>query len=193
MSWKPKILQSTDSNSRFGVLKNSELLSFQNVLNLLINSPEFTRFYHNFLVDCGFEAFFWEHPPVTGKTLDKPYECNLINSPFLAGKAPDRQTFSPYFQDDKQAVSFMNLGGDAELIAPCPPGNQPGFAHIGSFVRNAHGKQAEDFWKLTAGRMLACTGHQPKWLSTSGLGVFWLHARIDSRPKYYQTPEYKQF
>ena len=32
---------------------------------------------------------------------------------------------------------------------------------------------------------------QPKvWLSTSGLGVYWLHVRLDSRPKYYQFKEF---
>lgn len=28
------------------------------------------------------------------------------------------------------------------------------------------------------------------WLSTSGLGVYWLHFRIDARPKYYQYSEF---
>jgi hypothetical protein len=28
------------------------------------------------------------------------------------------------------------------------------------------------------------------WLSTSGLGVAWLHIRLDSTPKYYQHQPY---
>lgn len=33
----------------------------------------------------------------------------------------------------------------------------------------------------------------PRWLSTSGLGVSYLHVRIDSRPKYYSFDEYRNF
>ena len=29
------------------------------------------------------------------------------------------------------------------------------------------------------------------WLSTSGLGVYWLHVRLDSYPKYYTYRPYK--
>ena len=29
------------------------------------------------------------------------------------------------------------------------------------------------------------------WVSTSGLGVYWLHVRLDSYPKYYQHAPYK--
>eukprot|EP01034_Spumella_vulgaris_P037636 gene37636-46431_t len=30
------------------------------------------------------------------------------------------------------------------------------------------------------------------WLSTSGLGVSWLHVRVDTVPKYYNWKEYKK-
>lgn len=192
MNWKIQTLQSTDSSLRFSIANERGRLNFQQVLDLLENSPDFIQFYKSILIHPGYEAFFWEHPPVTHKTLDQLYECNLINSPILAGKNPDLQSFGKYFRDDKEVVSFMNLGGDAELIAPCPTQDYPGYAHIGEFLRNAPEKQIEKFWKLTAQRMINATGGKPKWLSTSGLGVFWLHVRIDSRPKYYQTDEYKR-
>jgi len=32
---------------------------------------------------------------------------------------------------------------------------------------------------------------RPTWLSTAGLGVYWLHLRLDSRPKYYRYQPYK--
>jgi hypothetical protein len=31
----------------------------------------------------------------------------------------------------------------------------------------------------------------PVWLSTSGMGVAWLHVRLDQRPKYYTYAPYK--
>lgn len=33
----------------------------------------------------------------------------------------------------------------------------------------------------------------PIWLSTSGLGVYWLHMRLDRRPKYYTYEPFKEF
>ena len=32
---------------------------------------------------------------------------------------------------------------------------------------------------------------QPRWLSTAGMGIPWVHVRIDSYPKYYRFPPYK--
>ena len=33
-------------------------------------------------------------------------------------------------------------------------------------------------------------GGKPVWLSTAGLGVGWLHVRLDDRPKYYRHAPY---
>ena len=39
--------------------------------------------------------------------------------------------------------------------------------------------------------MEARIGIQPIWLSTAGMGVPWLHVRLDSRPKYYAFGPYR--
>ena len=33
-------------------------------------------------------------------------------------------------------------------------------------------------------------GAMPTWLSTAGMGVSWLHVRLDSQPKYYGFAAY---
>lgn len=33
--------------------------------------------------------------------------------------------------------------------------------------------------------------YSPFWLSTAGMGVSWLHVRLDERPKYYRFQEYR--
>ena len=33
-------------------------------------------------------------------------------------------------------------------------------------------------------------GDMPLWVSTAGLGVSWLHVRLDARPKYYRHDAY---
>lgn len=177
---------------KFRVRENNAFISHKRFLSLLKGSLHFITVYNKVLSDCGFEAFFWENKPVTHANLFETYECSLVNSNTLAGVSPNLRAFGSYFTGEKQVVSFPNLGGDATLIAPCPVANPDVYTHIGKFVREAPEDQISEFWKATAGKMMRHLRDEPKWLSTSGLGVYWLHARIDSTPKYYQTEEYKQ-
>lgn len=189
--WKPFEIESTDKNLKFGILQDKSPLSNKDFLDLLKNSKKFRKFYNAFLADSGYDAFFWENKPLTNQTLKNDYECNIINSDFLAGQSPDSQTFSQYFDSNKHVVTFPNLGNDADLVVPCPEDQNKAYTHIGNFVRQANPDQIDDFWRITGDETLKSIGSKPKWLSTSGLGVFWLHVRIDTVPKYYQTKEYK--
>ena len=47
------------------------------------------------------------------------------------------------------------------------------------------------FWKEVAKKVKETMGPANIWLSTSGLGVYWLHVRLDTRPKYYQYAPYR--
>lgn len=190
--WKPFEIESTDKSLKFGILQDRSPLSNKDFLELLQDSQPFRKFYNAFLADSGFDAFFWENKPLTNQTLKNDYECNIINSDFLANRSPDPHTFNQYFDESKQVVTFPNLGNDAELIVPCPEVNDETYTHIGSFVRQATSNQIDEFWRITGIETLESIGSKPKWLSTSGLGVFWLHIRIDTIPKYYQTEEYKE-
>lgn len=191
--WNYLEVASNKNNIRFCINEDGSLISHSRFLKLLKNSEAFRNFYNGILAGIDFEAFLWENKPVTYKNSHKTYECSLVNSMFLTKKSPDHHTFSQYFDDNKNVVTFPNLGGDALLIAPCPHDRKTIYTHIGKFVRNADDKQRHDFWRTTAEKMLASIGREPKWLSTSGLGVFWLHIRIDTHPKYYKTKDYVKF
>lgn len=192
MKWTPYIIEKTSESRKFGIKEKSKPITQERFLCLLRESVEFIDFYNETLAASGYEAFFWENRPVTHNTLGDSYECSLINTQFLTNRTPDRQTFSQYFKTGKQVVSFPNRGGDAMLIVPCPDQEKPGYTHVGTFVRQAGEDQIVAFWKTVGEQTLKAIGQEPKWLSTSGLGVYWLHVRIDSRPKYYQTEEYKR-
>ena len=167
-------------------------MSHRQFLNSLANNREFVEWYNQYLTESDFEAFFWENKPVTEDNLDDTYECTLVKSSSLARVSPDSQTFQSYFSEMSDVVSFPNLGGDAQLVVPCPITEKSSYTQIGSFVRNAPEHQIINFWERTGSEMLSAITKQPRWLSTSGLGVYWLHVRIDSVPKYYQTDEYKR-
>lgn len=191
--WSVAVTKSSDQYSRFRILKNGICITHSDFLDLLKSSGRFREFYNHLLATCRFRGFFWENRPVSSSNLNQTYECAVINSRFLAGCKPDSHSFKQYFRNDKQVVTFQNLGNDACLIVPCPHVPHSAYSHIGPFTRHAPEAQIHDFWRTVALEMESRITDEPRWLSTSGLGVTWLHARIDSRPKYYQTEEYKVF
>ena len=93
----------------------------------------------------------------------------------------------------RSAVSiFANLGKDATLVVPSPISPDTAYTHIAAFVRHAPAEQVDALFMKLANEVIASHVHsEPRWISTSGLGVYWLHVRIDSRPKYYQHAPYK--
>jgi hypothetical protein len=190
--WKADEIGTSETNLKFQILENDATITNESFLQLLTENHDFRTFYNSYLIDSGFDAFFWENKPIANSNLNERYECNLINTDYLAGKNPDHLTFDSYFDTDKKVVSFPNLGNDAQLVAPCPVENKSNYTHIGTFIRNAPSDQIHELWKMPGQEMMNHIGDELRWLSTSGLGVFWLHMRIDSVPKYYQTSEYKK-
>ena len=66
------------------------------------------------------------------------------------------------------------------------------FAHLASFVRDGGASaQADRFLRATGEAVLERLGTRPLWVSTSGAGVYWLHLRLDSDPKYYTYSPYR--
>ena len=66
------------------------------------------------------------------------------------------------------------------------------FAHFASFVRDRGASaQADRFLRATGAAVLERLGTRPLWVSTSGVGGYWLHLRLDSDPKYYTYSPYR--
>ncbi|CBN75995.1 conserved unknown protein [Ectocarpus siliculosus] len=150
--------------------------------------------------EANFEAVFWESAPVTRTTTDKPYEYVLVDSPRLAAVTADGRPFAEHIASRKgtnDVVSFRNLRRDARLVVPCRGGQQPGanYAHLAAFLRTAPRDQVVQFFGAVGegleDEIASRADETPVWLSTSGLGVYWLHARLDSVPKYYTYAPFK--
>ena len=140
-----------------------------------------------------------------------PFEFAMIHKPALkrfAEAAPDRSAFDEHFRKcireydnngkglgDRNSnaptvCSFGNLGGDALLVSPLPQKeiSDDGYSHLAAFVRNAPTNQIAEFWALGASQYLIelkNSRNRKRWFSTNGMGVAWLHLRLDARPKYY--------
>lgn len=138
-------------------------------------------------------ALFWELPPLTRERLRQPFECVLVSSPALARLANDPVTFAGYFRDGCAVAVFDNLGGDATLVAPAahPAGAQ--YTHLAAFCRTAPERMLQRFWQQLARTAQQKIAAGPLWISTAGLGVGWLHARLDSQPKYYSHAPYRRW
>lgn len=148
------------------------------------------------LADSEHSAFFWETPPISAATVDRPFEFVLVDSPALARARPQPEPFETEIGDGRgtNAVrTFENLGGDAVLVVPCAAGPLESYTHLAAFVRLAPREQVHRLWRAVgaavAARLQSTT--ERIWVSTSGLGVHWVHVRIDSRPKYYNHAPYR--
>lgn len=181
------------SGLRFDLFRGRSPLSFRELFHLFENDADFTRWYAETLAGCGLAAFFWEHPPLTTETFDDEAEFVLIESSALAGLHSEPEPFASHFSShpDAEVVTFANPSGDALLVAPRPLGPLEAYCHLAVFVRNAPATQIQSLFKTAARAVHENLSRTPSWLSTSGLGVSWLHVRLDRRPKYYQFTPYK--
>ncbi|MEZ5961798.1 MAG: hypothetical protein R3C30_15450 [Hyphomonadaceae bacterium] len=170
--------------------------SRQEVLRLLQTDEPFVDAFSATLAAAPYAGIFWETPPLTADRLASSFECMVIPSDAVGRLVADARPFSEMIDAGRgthEVVARTNLGGDAELIVPCDSG-EGAYAHLVSFLRTAPRGQIRTLWRKTgevAERWMQASPQRPLWISTSGLGVSWLHVRIDARPKYYSHGPYR--
>lgn len=178
------------------ILKQNEQINFVQVIDGWKQDHNFREFYISLIANILFKAVFWETPPVSKSTLKQLYEFVLVDSVTLANIQPNPLPFQNQFNlaDDESVIAFPNLTGDSMLIVPCPGKLNDYYAHLAIFLRKASNQQCHQFFQKLAVELEKKLNNNDKflWLSTSGLGVSWLHARLDSLPKYYTFYPYKK-
>ncbi|MBT76915.1 MAG: hypothetical protein CL798_01845 [Chromatiales bacterium] len=190
-------LESLDNGQvqRLTFFTESKVLSCHDVCEYWQHDTEFGDFFSKILADMPFRAFFWEVCPISTASVAAPFECVVVNSPALSGVAADSGPFGSQLDrlhSPDGIATFENLGGDALLIAPCTGQGAGAYAHLAIFVRHAPLQLQRTFWARVGAALAASLAGNPVWLSTSGLGVYWLHARLDQYPKYYTYAPYRQ-
>ena len=179
---------------RVRVRRDDAPVSYREVLRAWRDDEPFRTFFLRTLADAPFAAFRWETPPVSSRDVDRPFEFVLLDEPGLPDDA-DPRAFSGQFaaaREGESVVAFTNLGKDATLIVPRPAGPNTAYGHLAAFVRRAPDAQKHDLWRVVGQEMERRLGDSPVWLSTAGMGVAWLHVRLDSRPKYYGFREFAE-
>lgn len=184
--------ENVKNGHRIQIYQGEDPVSFGAYLKLLAEDQAFASWFTDLLAGADYEAFFWEHPPLGDANIDSGVEFVLLDSPALARLSPNPEPFRSHFERDREGeiVSFRSLGGDAVLLAPRPSGSPEACVHLAAFVRQAAQSQIESLWRETGRAMRENLSERKLWLSTSGLGVSWLHIRLDSYPKYYQHRPY---
>ena len=173
---------------RVGIRLDDKPVSYFEILEHWRSDHAFLAFFIDLLADAPYRAYLWETPPITKANAMRPFEFVFVDSPTLAGRSPDPITFASYFEDadvSAEAVVFANIGSDAVLVAPCPKGPSSAYTHLAAFARAAPAEQQHAFWRTIGSTVANDLSDRPLWLSTNGLGVSWLHVRLDTRPKYY--------
>jgi len=184
------------SATRVTLSKHARPITHAEVLEGWIDDEAFRAFFLAELRRVPFGAFFWELPPLRLDTLGGPYEHVVLDGKSLERISPNPASFLTLLQAEavsEWVASFPNIGGDAILVVPKPLARSSGYGHLGAFLRAA--PEAQQHALLERLGSAARAGLQRPgnciWISTAGLGVPWLHVRLDSRPKYYKHQPYR--
>ena len=123
---------------------------------------------------------------MTNKTVERPFEFVLVASSSLSHLTPDPSPFLTHFSPRRSepVLTFPNLSGDAILVVPAPLVDEECYTHLARFLRNGPCTQVDAFWQCVGCAMRDTVSSSPTWFSTAGMGISWLHLRLDSRPKY---------
>jgi hypothetical protein len=175
------------------ILSGEKPVSYAEIVERWRSDGVFRAFFIGILAEIPYGAYLWETPPITRLTSTRVFEFVLVDSPALARLKPDPVAFASHFEATDSGVKvviFPNLGGDALLVAPIPQAPLRAYPHLAAFARTAPTEQQHTFWRTIGSAVAHRLADCPLWLSTNGLGVAWLHARLDSRPKYYSFEPY---
>jgi elongation factor P hydroxylase len=155
------------------------------------------------------KAYFFECPAVSASTLQRDFEFVLVSSNAFERMRADSMAFREHLTGDNgtnDIISFLNIRRDATLVVPRfdysssssadkHADDSSGYGHLASFTMTAPHDQANRLWQRVFAELklkLRQNDRERVWLSTSGLGVPWLHIRLDSVPKYYNWRPYKE-
>lgn len=180
----------------------SSIVHWNEFVYLLIYSYAFRETLITALRNIHFPAFFWEFNPVSPASSEHlQVQFAVIHCKALENVEVESSSFKEHIRQAKErgmsTAVFSNFAGDSELIIPVANTGGEFLSHIASFINHAPDEIIHEFLIKVGERIEQKLSNKmeksPLWLSTSGLGVYYLHMRIDPRPKYYNYEPFKVF
>jgi hypothetical protein len=187
-----EVVRSEGAPPTFRVTKDGTPLRWAAFAEALRSTVDLRRVLIDSLANAEHAAYFFECAPWLAG-LDPAVEWVLVPTRAFDVSTPDPSSFRELLSGATRVTTFANLRGDATLVVPIEDADRAVYGHLASFVRGAPREQV-DALLVAVGAALQSVRARSKdtlWLSTAGLGVDWLHVRIDSRPKYYRHGPYK--
>jgi len=175
---------------RFTLLQDGQPLLRGGLAARLRSSARARLLISRAIVSCPWPAVFWECAPLDPSTRRLPAEFVVVDAPSLARVQADPRPFARHLASGGLAT-FHSLGRDAVLVAPSPQEGARS-AHLAGWLRSVPETSMHELWRAVGAAMGSWPAQRSLWLSTSGLGVYWLHIRLDSRPKYYTHRPYRR-
>lgn len=180
---------------------NRKPISVHKALELLRDDPAFAAMLSSTIASSPHAAVFWEVAPVTkANASEKVFEFVMpAAGPVLANANAKPFAFLQPMQQcaGEETCTFSNLAGDADLVVPMSKIGVDAnvYTHLAAFVRGAPPRQQAALWRAVGTRALAQLKKrkrgEPLFISTHGIGVPWLHVRIENTPKYYTYGPYR--
>ncbi|MDP6442275.1 MAG: hypothetical protein QGG36_20700 [Pirellulaceae bacterium] len=189
-TWRFRWEEDTERVQRFSLWAADDPVSYADTVDLWSGDGSFRQAFSTHLADCPFVGFRWETPPVTSETVRRQFEFVLLPANGLE-RPVDTVSFADKLASGESVVAVENLSGDAMLVIPAPLAAATAYGHLAAFLRRAPAAQVDELWRVVGETMRGRLSRYPIWLSTAGMGVAWLHVRLDSRPKYYGYAPYR--
>jgi len=178
--------------THYQAILDAAALPCSRALELLEHEPWFQDELTRVLASSPYPAFRWEMPPLTRDKLVRPFEFVLVDDPYL-DMPPEPHVFGDYFRNQPEATlaqAVRNLRRTAWLVVPRGVVADEAYAHVGIFLRSAPASQIRALWACVAATAVREIDSAPRWISTAGGGVAWLHVRIEAYPSYYTYRPY---
>ncbi|MEM9929699.1 MAG: hypothetical protein AAF840_07770 [Bacteroidota bacterium] len=194
MLFSSNTLPLSPTTVQFTLHEDRQPLTFTQVVQHWISTPAFRDFYTDLVLEHGDVGCFWEHPRLHQGTAGKPYECVITRTAAFGRYAANFAPFQRAVQAGARISVFPNLNGEALLIVPNKTiaGAFNG-RDLVAFLQTAPADLIHELWQ-TIGLQVEdalAEGSRFQFLSTHGLGVLWLHVRLEERPKYYHHRAYR--
>lgn len=196
MRWEMQELAIDARSSRFYPLRDGSPVARADFFDALATEPACRRALTDTLAKHPLVAYFFETPPIDDSLSRLRAEFVLVDSPALASVKADPSPFADALAKAPlgPVARFPNLSGDAWLVVPRAVAPTRVYPQLARFVREAPAEQIDALWAQLGAAVAdwRATRRERLWVSTSGLGVYWLHLRLDTRPKYYSFAEYRR-
>lgn len=153
----------------------------------LTSDPKFRKEIINILKTSKFQEYLFQCDKLNP---NKYFTFTLIDYPALLkvsqNNTCDYNAFAEHFTNTCKVCAFPNIGKNAILISPNYKNNKntntniTNYKTIASYFRSASDNDLNRLLKVIGENV-----YEGCYLSTHGMGVNYLHVRIEKTPKYY--------